>query len=457
VRTGGIKRKVAEPRRNELTVRRERAVLVSVIKPGRHNQPHDPFGELHGLATTAGATVVGSLVQRRQHPDAGSYLGHGKVEELKSLIGQLEADVVIFDNELTPGQIRNLELAIETKVLDRTEVILDIFASRARTNEARLQVELAQLEYALPRLKRLWAHLSRMEGGIGMRGPGEQQLEEDRRIVDRKIVELRRKIKQVQSRKEREVGSRTGEHRVAIVGYTNAGKSTLMNALTGAGVFVEDKLFATLDTRTRRWKIENFGQILLSDTVGFIRDLPHSLVASFKATLEEVRQADLLLHVVDASSESAAEQIDAVNQVLDELGCRAKPTVIVLNKIDQIADRSLLDVLRAAHPEAVSISAKGRIGLVELQRAVADALAHEFIDTEVEVAAGNGKLLAYLKAHGIEHSRQYENGVVIMRCRLPRQCIGQVLRLHGVFRNGVVDCDNNRAEESATIGGELPA
>jgi GTPase len=342
--------------------------------------------------------------------------------------------VVIFDNELSPAQIRNLELATDTKVLDRTEVILDIFASRAQTHEARLQVELAQLEYALPRLKRMWTHLSRMEGGIGMRGPGEQQLEEDRRIVDRKIVELRRKIKLIQSRKEREVRSRRGEHTVAIVGYTNTGKSTLMNALTGADVLVQDRLFATLDTRTRRWPIANFGQILLSDTVGFIRDLPHSLVASFKATLEEVTQADLLLHVVDASSESARDQIASVNMVLEELNCQSKPCVMVLNKTDKVPDRSYLDVLRATYPLAVPVSAKTRSGLDDLERRVTDVLGREFVDVEIEMSAGNGKLLAYLQVHAIEQGRIYDDGRVLIQCRLPRRQLGQVVGLQGQFR-----------------------
>ena len=423
-----------ELRRTDLIAQRERAILVGVRPPGRHQTEDDPLSELSGLTTTAGATVVGSLTQKREKPDAGTYLGHGKVQELADLVRGTKADVVIFDNELTPAQIRNLELATDTKVLDRTEVILDIFASRARTHEARLQVELAQLEYALPRLKRMWTHLSRMEGGIGMRGPGEQQLEEDRRIVDRRITGLRRKLKHIQARKEREVGSRTGEHTAALVGYTNAGKSTLMNTLTDAGVLVEDKLFATLDTRTRRWRIDNFGYILLSDTVGFIRALPHNLIASFKATLEEVRRADLLLHVVDASIERAEDQIAAVHAVLDELGCLSKPTVLVLNKTDAVHDRSYLDVLRATHPDAVAMSARTGIGLDCLEIAVASTLSREFVDAEVETSATNGKLLAYLEAHAIQHSRVYEDSRVVVQCRLPRHSIGQVLRLRGTCR-----------------------
>jgi GTP-binding protein HflX len=423
-----------ELRRSELTVRRERALLVCVQLRGDTRDEQDPLNELHGLATTAGAVVVGTLRQKRQRPDAGSYLGHGKVEQLAQLAQHTQADVIIFDNELTPAQIRNLELATDTKVLDRTEVILDIFASRARTHEARLQVELAQLEYALPRLKRMWPHLSRMEGGIGMRGPGEQQLEEDRRIVDRRITELRGKLRLIQARKEREVASRSSERTVAIVGYTNAGKSTLMNVLTDAGVLVEDKLFATLDTRTRQWHIPGFGRVLLSDTVGFIRDLPHHLVASFKATLEEVRRADLLLHVVDASIEASREQIHAVKTVLESMGCRDKPTLLVLNKTDAVRDQSYLAVLRALDPNSVSISARANMGLEHLQRAVAEALAREYVHATVETSAGNGKLLAYLDAHAIPLSRVYDDGRVMWECRLPRQCIGHVSRLRGTVR-----------------------
>src|SRR5262249_29215796 len=228
---------------------------------------------------------------------------------------------------------------------------------RARSVEARLQVELAQLEYSLPRLRKMWTHLSPMKGGIGLRGPGETQLEEDRRLVDARIRDLKVKLGEVQARREREVRSRREEHTVSLVGYTNAGKSTLMNALTGAGVYVEDKLFSTLDTRTRQWHIRDWGRVLLSDTVGFIRELPHHLVASFKATLEEARQARLLLHVVDANNPTAEEQIKAVDTVLEELGCAKKPALLVLNKIDRLADRSYLDVLMRHHPRAVAISA----------------------------------------------------------------------------------------------------
>ena len=263
----------------------EATVLVRVILPD-HVTEQDPLQELEGLATTAGANIVGHLLQRRQRPNTRTFLGKGKVEELIELVTYCDADVVIFDNDLTPAQTRNLEHALKVKVLDRTELILDIFASNAQTYESRLSVELAQLEYSLPRLKHMWTHLSRMKMGIGMRGPGEKQLEFDRRLVEKRIHELRSELKKIENRKERQVAARDDHMTVSLVGYTNAGKSTLLNTLTGADVLAEDKLFATLDTRTRRWQLPHWGPILLSDTVGFIRNLPHRLITSFKATLE---------------------------------------------------------------------------------------------------------------------------------------------------------------------------
>jgi GTP-binding protein HflX len=381
---------------------------------------------LRGLATTAGASVVGELTQKRLKINPGTYIGKGKLQELQELAQASDADVVIFDNDLTPAQIRNLEKAIQVKVLDRSELILDIFATRARSMEARLQVELAQLEYALPRLRQMWSHLGRHAGGIGTRGPGETQLEEDRRLVDTRIRDLKGRLVEVQARKEREVRSRREEHTVSLVGYTNAGKSTLMNALTGAGVYVEDKLFSTLDTRTRQWHLKDWGRVLLSDTVGFIRDLPHHLVASFKATLEEARQAKLLLHVVDASNPHAQEQIQAVNKVLQELGCGGKPTLLVLNKVDRLPDLSLLQVLQAQHPRAVAISAATGRGLGDLQDAVIEMLGADFADAQVETAPGNGKVLAYLSAHAEIYRQEFRDDRVVIHCYLPRHLLHHI-------------------------------
>jgi GTP-binding protein HflX len=415
---------------SEQLKRRERAILVGVLLPDGRFNPDDPLDEIRGLARTADLTVVGSLLQKRQQPDVASYIGSGKVEELKERVEAHEADVVVFDNDLAPSQTRNLEKALGVKVIDRTEVILDIFATRARTHEAHLQVELAQLEYALPRLKRMWTHLSRYKGGIGVRGPGEKQLEEDRRLVVHRIQDLKAKIAKVQARKEREVAGRGDTSSLSLVGYTNAGKSTLMNALTDAGVLVEDKLFATLDTRTRRWQFRGGGHALLSDTVGFIRNLPHTLVASFKATLEEARQADLLLHVVDASSLEAEAQIEAVKAVLDELGLSDRPTLLVLNKADRVPDRSYLDVLRAHHAESVAISAAQGDGLDRLEQAVREILLERALDAEVETGVANGRVLAYLKQHAQIRDQVFQADRVLLQCRLPRRCLG-FLSEHG--------------------------
>ena len=430
--------------RDELSVRQERAVLVSVALPDRPWVSADPCDEIRGLAETAGAVVVGEVTQKRQDINPGTYVGKGKVEEIVERVKLADADVVVFDNDLSPGQVRNLEKATGVKVLDRSELILDIFATRARTPEARLQVELAQLEYSLPRLKQMWTHLSRQVGGgggIGVRGPGETQLEVDRRLAGDRIRDLKDRLEVVQARKAREVRSRSEEHTVSLVGYTNAGKSRLMNRLTHADVYVQDQLFSTLDTRTRQWHIRDFGKILLSDTVGFIRELPHHLVASFKATLEEARQARLLLHVVDASNPQAEEQIKAVNAVLAELGCDKKPTVLVLNKIDKIADRADLNLLLASHPKAVAISGATGEGIDQLTAAVVEALTADFVEAEVTAPAGNGKVQAYLAAHAEVYRQEFKDGQVLIRCRLPRYLVRHVTAEGGEVRafeaNGV--------------------
>ncbi|MFM7033857.1 MAG: GTPase HflX, partial [Planctomycetia bacterium] len=315
---------------------------------------------------------------------------------------------------------------LNVKVLDRSEVILDIFAARARTYEARLAVELAQLEYSLPRLKRMWTHLSRLKMGIGMRGPGEKQLEVDRRLVEKRIHDLRQELLGIHARRERQVAARHEHLTVSLVGYTNAGKSTLLNALTGADVLAEDKLFATLDTRTRRWRLPGWGPVLVSDTVGFIRDLPHRLIASFKATLEETRQADLLLHVADASSPLVDAQIAAVRGVLEELHVDEKDTLLVLNKIDAVADPAIRRGLLDRYPGAICISARSGGGLPQLARAVSDCLGRGFLDIDVATDPGNGRLLAWLAAHGEVLSRQFVGDRVTVHCRIPMSMIGRI-------------------------------
>jgi GTP-binding protein HflX len=431
---------LADPKRVDLSVKQKRAVLVGVVLPGAQRELDDPLEELRGLAKTAGVKEVGTLVQNRQWPDATTYLGKGKVEELKQLVDRHQADTILFDNNLSPGQMRNLEKQLDKEIVDRSELILAIFATHARTHESKLQVELAQLLYMRPRLKRMWTHLERTEGAVGSRGPGEQQLETDRRLIDARVTELRSRLKEVEKRRERQVSQRHDQLTVSLVGYTNAGKSTLMNAITGADVFVADQLFATLETRTRSWNIPHLGRALLSDTVGFIRDLPHNLVASFRSTLEEARHADLLLHVVDASSPSAEQQIATVNEVLKEIGIDAAKAVLVLNKVDNLRDRSYLDVLRANHDPAVSVSALERTGLDQLAKIVAERLSDGYVDATLETGVGNGRLLAYLSTHAEVVSKDYVDSRVTLHCRIPRRFLSSLpaedAQLHLTNGNG---------------------
>jgi GTP-binding protein HflX len=425
--------------REDLSVRQERALLVGVLFSG---QPlvDDPLAELAQLAESAGAIVVGRAVQRRQAYHPGTCVGKGKLEEIRQRVDAYDADVVIFDNDLSPSQIREIEKAAQRKVLDRSELILDIFAGRARTREARLQVELAQLEYTAPRLRGMWTHLERIAGaggatgagvvgGIGTRGPGESQIEIDRRLVEKRINALKQQIAQIDRRKVREVAARRDFYTVSLVGYTNAGKSTLMNALTGAGTLVEDRLFATLDTLTRRWPLGNGRFVLLSDTVGFIRSLPHHLVASFRATLEEAIHADLLLHVVDAASPEAQEQIAAVTGVLGELGVADKPVLTVFNKIDAVEDHALLTVLRDRHPDALPVSARNGTGLDELRAAVEGYVRGEQRRMTLSLPAPDGRARSFVEQFADVIACRYEDGRAIMDvCISPRV----LERLHGL-------------------------
>jgi GTPase len=405
----------------------ERCVLARLIGPN-DAFTENPLDELTGLAQTAGTEVVGGIVQRRESPDPKSFLGKGKVAELKQMAEMHSADLVIFDNDLSPSQTRNLEKAIGIKVIDRTELILDIFASNAQTHEARLAVELAQLEYSLPRLKRLWTHLSRQTMGVGMRGPGEKQLEVDRRLVEKRIHELKVDLQKVEKRKEREVAGRRDYLTVSLVGYTNAGKSTLMNTLTKADVEAVDKLFATLDTRTRRWTLPSWGPVLLSDTVGFIRDLPHKLVASFRATLEEAREADLLLHVADASNPAVLDQISAVYAVLHELGIDEKQTLLVINKIDVPGAEDRMQAVQNRYPFSVCISARSGLGLDKLATRVSSALSEGFVTLSIRLSVSDGRTMAWLAKVGEVVSKQFHDDHVEIHARLPVRHAGRLKR-----------------------------
>jgi len=356
---------------------RERAVLTGVHLPlawsGGMGGEAD-LAELAQLADTAGADMVGRIEQNRHRPAPGTFLGKGKLEELKEMVEETEATLVIFDNDLSPAQGRNLEKALDVNILDRTELILDIFANHASTRQARLQVELAQLKYLLPRLTRLWSHLERQAGGIGTRGPGETQLETDRRLVNKRISVLNKALQDIETNRQTQVRSRENVFRAALVGYTNAGKSTLMNGVTGAGVYVKNQLFATLDATTRRVETDERRRFLLTDTVGFIRRLPHHLVESFKATLQEVREADLMVHVVDASAEDPEHQIASVNKVLAEIVPEEKPTLMVFNKMDLVEHELFVNRYRRAYPDAVFVNGRSGEGADELRDAILSIL-----------------------------------------------------------------------------------
>jgi GTP-binding protein HflX len=440
--------------RHLLTVQRERALLVACLLPGYHGDPHDPLGELRALADTAGAVVVDEMIQNRKSPDAGTLLGKGKVEELKAMVLAREADVVIFDNDLSPAQIGNIEEVIACKVLDRSELILDIFAARARTHEARLQVELAQLEYTYPRLRAMWSHLERIVGGsptgIGTRGPGEQQLEIDRRIVQRKKADLKREITVLQKRKEREVAVRNKDFfTVGLVGYTNAGKSTLFNTATDAGTYASDQLFATLSTRTRKWELGDGHVVMLSDTVGFVRDLPHHLVASFKATLEEATRSDLLLIVLDVAHARARQQLETVMQVLDDIGATEQPRVLVLNKVDLLEHNADLLLFKQQYPTAIALSAKTGRGMEELVEFVRSCLHAGSRELELTVPMKHGKAIAFIENHAEVLDRKYDGDEVAFSVRIGARQLSQLRAMGGPLRveeaasHPVVNRDND--------------
>lgn len=391
--------------------------------------------ELARLADTAGAQVVGTLTQQLDRPHPATYLGTGKVEELKLRIQELDATLVIFDDELTPAQGKNIEEIVRTRVMDRAELILDIFATRARSSEARMQVELAQLEYMLPRLTRMWTHLEKMRGGIGMRGPGETQLETDRRLIQHRIRVLKERLADVERAREIQRQGRRTQFRVALVGYTNAGKSSILRALAADGdVFVEDRLFATLDPLTREVDIGDGYTMLLTDTVGFIRKLPHHLVASFRATLAEARESDLLLHVIDASHPAWEEHRDVVDGVLAELGLAERPMRYVMNKTDAVAPELRTGVReRVANlmPESLFVSAIEPGGLESLRTVLLESIRRQRPVLEVRIPAANGRLIAEVHRDGEVLDQRHDEDLIVLRARLDERAIGR-LRQAGV-------------------------
>ncbi len=430
----------------------ERGFLVGVELKGRPGlwRVEDSIAELAQLARTAGIEVVGQTIQRLERPNPATYIGKGKVEELKLLKAELDYDVLLFDEELSPRQERELEEALNVKVIDRTALILDIFAQHAHTKEGQLQVELAQYEYRLPRLTRMWTHLARQAGGaagwggiggVGLRGPGETQLEIDRREIRRRIAHLKRELEHVRTHRHlyRSQRRRAGIPVVAIVGYTNAGKSTLLNTLTDAGVLVEDKLFATLDPTTRRVILPEGREALFTDTVGFIQKLPTQLVAAFRATLEEITEAELILHVLDITHRNSHEQATTVEEILDYLGAGDTPMLVALNKIDlvigspdghlkvteeELARLEVVREFRQRYPDAVPISAEWGVGIDALLRRVEAILNENLVPFQAQIPYQNGDLVALVHRHGFVEQEEHTDTGTRMTGRVPRRYLG---------------------------------
>lgn len=400
----------------------------------------DTLEELGQLTDTAGGEVIGDFICRQDHPHPGLYIGKGKADEIAAWVAEHKVSTVIFDDELTPAQGRNLEKILKTKVIDRTQMILDIFAQHARTKEGCLQIELAQLGYLLPRLRRMWTHLERQKGGIGMHGPGESQLETDRRRIEERMGRIRKELVEVQRHRQelRRGRRRHGWALASLVGYTNAGKSTLLNALTEANVKAYDQLFATLDPTTRQVELPNNQSMLLTDTVGFIRKLPHGLVESFKATLEEVVEADLLIHVIDASHPNVDVQINAVHDVLDEIGAGDKPVVNVFNKTDLPGGVEAAQRLGRQLGDGLAVSARTGFGLDTFLDELCDRLRERNRRMRLQIPLHEGKKIATLRANANILREEYESGVAQIDADVP-------IRLSGSFDEYDLDAEEKEA------------
>ena len=378
--------------------RLEQAVLVGIVQQGvTREKVSDSLDELELLADTAGAIVTHRIVQSVSKVNPATYIGKGKVQELKDIVSSNKTDLVIFDDDLSTVQIRNLERVLKCKLLDRSALILDIFAARAKTATSKTQVELAQLEYLRTRLTRQWTHLSRQKGGIGTKGPGETQIETDRRLIGTRIATLKKRLLKIDRQRTNQRKGRKGFSRVSLVGYTNAGKSTLMNALAEADVWAEDRLFATLDATTRQVKVTANKTILLSDTVGFIRKLPHRLIESFKSTLDEVRESDLLIHVIDFTHPSFRDHIKVVTDTLAELGATDIPSLLVFNKVDALKERELIAELGREYEDPVFISAQRGIGLHELKQRIVCMLESSYLELSVCIPVSEAKTINYVR------------------------------------------------------------
>ena len=412
----------------------ETAIIVGVITPQQSRwEVRDHLDELEHLARTAGAEVTDRMTQSLNSPDPATFIGSGKVNELGRLTKKRDSDLVIFDDELTPVQVKNIEEQIDCKLLDRSGLILDIFASRAQTRAAKTQVELAQLDYLRSRLTRRWTHLSRQEGGIGTKGPGEKQIETDRRLIDKRMAKLREKLDKIDQQRTTQRKGRDTHTTVSLVGYTNAGKSTLLNALTNEDLFAEDRLFATLDATTRTVELDTNKEVLMSDTVGFIRKLPHRLIESFKSTLDEVRESDALVHVVDVTHPNYEEQMQVVSETLGDLDARDKPTLVVFNKIDALEDRTLLRRLRRNHPDAVFISALRGIGLDTLKEDLLALIEQDYVERVAYIPVSEPEAIARVHrlADVIDEEYMYaENGATDVPLNGEAEEAQAVARMH---------------------------
>ncbi|MGB7062925.1 MAG: GTPase HflX [Candidatus Zixiibacteriota bacterium] len=418
---------------------KEKAILVGVKLPSASRfAVEESLQELALLTETAGGEILESVIQERQKLNPTFFIGKGKTEQIKNLSRRLGANIIIFDDDLTPAQVYNLEKSLDTKVIDRSWLILDIFAKRARSKEAKVQVELAQLKYLLPRLTRGWTHLSRQEGGIGTKGPGETQLEVDRRRVNRKIQELEKGLLKIDRERRVQRRKRKDIFKVTLVGYTNVGKSTLFNQLTSSSVFVEEKLFATLDSTTRLLRIAENGKplegvkIVVTDTIGFIRKLPHYLVASFKSTLDEVRLADLLLHVADVSHPEFHQHIAKINQVLSELGSLEKPTLMIYNKIDKLGGRFPFSLSPDSErgDDGIFVSARKGIGISDLAERIAEFTKEDWVEARIYLEKGNSDLLPLVYKMGVVMESRFEKGGISLRIRGKRENLQKIRKLN---------------------------
>jgi len=409
---------------------KERAILIALVTEDySRDQVEEHLEELELLTNTAGAVTVFKIMQERYRPDPAFFIGKGKAEEVAQLIELNDIQLVIFDDDLNPTQARNLEKLFERKVLDRSGLIFDIFASHAKTREAKTQVELAQLQYMLPRLTRAWTHLSKQYGGIGTKGPGETQIETDRRIIRTKISKLKENLKKITAQQVTKSAGRKDQITACLVGYTNAGKSTLLNRLTEAGVLTEDKLFATLDSTTRSFEIEKNKKILMSDTVGFIRKLPHHLVASFKSTLNVVKDADLILHVIDISNDFFEDHINVVDSTLEELNSQKKVQIKIFNKVDALKDKNRMDYVSKQYKNSILISAERGINITNLKKMLLNIYEQNFVTGKVELKHHESKMVSKLYEMAEIISADYEEEKIVITYRANKSVNDKIQRI----------------------------